>query len=42
MRIRLWNHSLLGKTLVGTKLFEVKSFIDSQYVKTEMVIHKRK
>jgi len=40
--MRIWNHQLLGKTLIGLKTIVLKQFIDSNLIKTELVIHKIK
>lgn len=42
LQIILWNHQMLGKTLIGSKTVTLKNFLDMNFIKTEMVIHKIK
>lgn len=42
MKIQIWNHHLLGKVLIGSKTVLLKHYLSSNFLKAEMVIHKRK
>ena len=40
--ITLWNHQLLGKTLIGSTSVPLKNCLELNFLKTEMVINKPK
>lgn len=40
--MRIWNHQLLGKTLLGLKTVVLRHYIDTNLIKSEVVIHKIK
>eukprot|EP00347_Sterkiella_histriomuscorum_P007723 403347806 len=42
LSLRIWNHQLLGKTLIGLKTVVLKHYIDTNLIKAEVVIHKVK
>ena len=42
LQIKVYNHGLLGRSVIGKKTVLLKNYLDVNFLKTEMVIHKVK
>jgi hypothetical protein len=42
IQINLWHNQNMGRSLIGTKTIPLKSCLEMNFVKTEMVIHKNR